>query len=202
MAVVLGELGMWAVVAALCYEGHWLIAGGVFLLYLQYHPGADFWKIHFGDARCTALKEAGSGAGMIALALLALLRMGQILPAWSPFAALAVIVWGCLRLFRGAKFSVGWRDWQLIALALIEAGIGVAVYVVVWTDALPVDIAATIAASLYATAPYGELAAWALAVWFVVSGLTKAVLVLRGYPAMPLPNPGKPHGGADFWNNP
>jgi hypothetical protein len=202
MKVLIAELGMWAVVVALCIGGHWWIAGGVFLLYLRFHPGADFWTVNFSDPRCAALKDAGHGAAMIALALLALLRVGHVLPAWSPLAALAVIVWGSLKLFNGAKFSVGWRDPKLTALALIEAGVGAAVYVLVWNPpaAAPVELLAAIAALLAVTAPYGELAVSAVAVWCVVSGITKLLLVLRGFPATPLPNPGKPHGDADFWH--
>jgi hypothetical protein len=202
MMVLLAELGMWAVVAALCIEGHWWIAGGVFLFYWRYLD-AGFWDAKEHDPRSVALAEGSHGAAMIALAVLALLRMGNMLPAWFPLAALAVIVWGIVKLFRGAKFSVGWRDPHLIALALIEAGIGAAVYWLVWQATIawvPRELLMDIAVALYTTAPYGEWALSSVAVWCVVSGLTKLVLVLRGFPALPLPPPGMPHGGAGFSN--
>jgi hypothetical protein len=139
---------------------------------------------------------------MIALAVLAYLRMGDILPAWFPLPALVVMIWGALRLFNGAKFSVGWRDPQLITGALIKTGVGVAVYVLVWNPpaSLPVEVRAYIASGLYLLSPYGEWAVSAVVVWCVVTGLTKLFLVLRGFPKGPWPDPGNPYGGAGFWN--
>jgi hypothetical protein len=160
------------------------------------------YKAHFSklDARRAALVEASHGAAMIALAVLAYLRMGRILPVWFPLAALAVVIWGALRLFNGAKFSVGWRDPKLITGALVKTGVGVAIYQLVWNPAAWVsrDLAASIAGFLYATAPYGAWATSAVVLWCVVTGLTKLLLVLRGFPAGPWVDPGMPHGTAGF----
>jgi hypothetical protein len=163
---------------------------------------AKKYKAHFSklDARSAALAEASHGAAMIALAVMAVLRLGRFLPAWFPLAALAVVIWGSLRLFKGAKFSVGWRDPELITGALVKCGIGAAIYVLVWNPpaSLPVQAFVSIAAFLDMTAPYGRWAVSAVVIWCVVTGLTKLVLVLRGFPEPMWIDPGKEHGTADF----
>ena len=168
------------------------------------------WVVHVGkkadeaDPRSSALAIASRGAAMIALALLAWLRLGPILPAWFPWVALPVMIWGALCLFNGAKFSVGWRDPKLITRALLKAGVGAALYLLVWHAnirwGVPLDLLSGVAVFLYTTAPYGEWAVSAVVVWCLVTGLTRLLLVLRGYPSFPMPNPGTPHGNAPFTN--
>src|SRR4051794_38626960 len=51
--------------------------------------------------REAALAEASHGAAMIVLPVLVLLRHGDILPSWSPLAALALMICGGFRLFNG-----------------------------------------------------------------------------------------------------
>lgn len=153
------------------------------------------WKAHRGkqlDARSVALRDASRGAAMIVLAFLALLHFGRFLPAWFHLVALAVVIWGSLRLYNGAKFSAGWRDPQHIASALVKTSVGIAVYVLADAQA-PAEF-------LSATAPYGQWAVKAVVVWCVVTGMTKLLLVLRGHPAMLPVDPGMPHGTAGFSN--
>jgi hypothetical protein len=153
------------------------------------------YQAHFSrlDARSAALEDASHGAALIVLAVLACLRFGFVLPAWFPLAAFAAVIWGGLRLYNGAKFSVGWRDPKLIVGASIKIGIGLAVSLLVWNPPplMPVEALSAIAAFLYMTAPYGDWAAAAVVIWCVVTGLTKLVLLSRGLPVMPLPAP--PH---------
>jgi hypothetical protein len=180
----------------------WTIAGLTALALF----GPAVWKRYYEahvikhDVRETALTEAAHGAAMIALALLAVLRLGRMLPAWFPLVALAVAVWGIFRLVRGAKFSVGWRDPNLIAGAMAKAGVGVAIYALVWNPPawVPLDVRAVIGVLLVISTPYGAGAMAAVAVWCAVTGLTKLVLVLRGFPAMPWIDPDMPHGAAGF----
>jgi hypothetical protein len=136
---------------------------------------------------------------MIALAVLALLR--HVLPGWFAVAAFAVIFWGALKLFNGAKFSVGWKDPKMISRALVKACAGVAIYALAWNAPVSMSaVAATFAVVFYVTAPYGEWVTAVVALWCVVTGLTKFVLLLRGPPTMPWVDPGNTYGGANFWH--
>jgi hypothetical protein len=130
-----------------------------------------------------ALTEASHGAAMIVLPVLALLRFGGDLPSWSPLPALALMIWGGLSLFNGAKFSVGWRDPKLIARAALKI-----VFALLALRAH--DYPAVVMALL---PPLG----W----WLLVTGITKLYLLLRGFP-QPVwgGDPGMPHGEAGFWN--
>jgi len=183
-----GYFGWWLlvpiVVAGLLWDGHKLFA--------KFHPP--------GGPREIALKEAAQGAAVIVLAALAFLYLGSVLPAWSPGAELATMIWGGLRFNNGKKFSVGWRDPKLIANALVMAGCGAAIHGLVAMPGawVPVGVRTAIALALYETAPYGEWAVTAVTVWLLVGGVTKLFLVLRGFPMPPFPPPGMPHGGASW----
>jgi hypothetical protein len=119
---------------------------------------------------------------MIVLPVLVLLRFARDLPSWSPWAALALMIWGGLSLFNGAKFSVGWRDPKLIARACIKIGIGLLAFRA--HDYPPVVMALLPGIG------------W----WLCVTGITKLLLVLRGLPALPKLPPETPHGNAPFTN--
>jgi hypothetical protein len=170
----------------------------------------DLWSVsknfsHPQGPREAALREAAQGATAIVLALLAVLKLGQVLPAWSPLAALAVSIWGGLRLYNGAKFSVGWRDPKLTSRALVRVGVGLAVYWVVWHGTIasvPLPVLEGIGAFLMAGWPYSNWAVVAVIVWCVVGGATKLFLVLRGFPAMPPWDdpPAAPYGTSPFTN--
>lgn len=185
--------------------------GTILLLVLLLLFGLNWWaeyKAHLNQLgpRERALAEASHGAAMIVLPVVAyVVGIGAILPPWSRLAALAVMFWGGLRLFNGAKFSVGWRDPQLIARALVKIGVGVAVYVLVWqatTAWVPRGLLAVIASYLYTTAPFGKWSVVAIVWWCLVTGTTKLILVLRGFPPPPWGEdpPGMPHGTAGFSN--
>jgi hypothetical protein len=141
--------------------------------------------------REAALQKAAHGAAMIVLPVLVLLRHGGALPSWSPFVALAVMICGGFWLFNGAKFSVGWRDPELLALAAIKIALAVWLFRAIdgrqwWIDPA-VDAVGDGLLSLLG--------------WFLlVTGLTKLFLVLRGLPSGVIVNPGMPHGAAPFAN--
>ena len=92
---------------------------------LEYAYKAD---LNANGAREAALAEASHGAAMIVLPAMAYIRIGWILPPWFALAALAVMVWGSLRLFKGAKVSVGWRDPELIAGAGLKIALAVLLF--------------------------------------------------------------------------
>jgi len=134
-----------------------------------------------------ALAEASCGAAMIVFPVLLLMRLGAILPAWSPLAALALMIWGSFSLYNGAKFSVGWRDPKLIARAALK--IALAVWLFQKIDA-PQFIDPAFDPAL-------SLVGW----WLLVTGTTKLLLVLRGFPSFtPTAVPKMPHGNAPFAN--
>jgi hypothetical protein len=113
-----------------------------------------------------------------------LLRFGGDLPSWSPWAALALMIWGGFSLNNGAKFSVGWRDPKLIARAAIKLGLGLLAF---RAHGYPSVVMALLPL---------------LGCWLCVTGVTKLMLVLRGLPAAPWDGkpPDMPHGKAGFWN--
>jgi hypothetical protein len=141
--------------------------------------------------REAALQQAAHGAAMMVLTVLVLLRHGGALPSWSAFVALALMLWGGIWLYKGAKFSVGWRDPELLVRAAIKIVLAVLLFCALdqrqwWIDPA-VDAVGDGLLSLLG--------------WFLlVTGTTKLFLVLRGLPAgMPV-NPGMPHGAAPFAN--
>jgi hypothetical protein len=135
-----------------------------------------------------ALANASHGAAMIVLALLAWSHLGRLLPAWFPLAALATVFWGSLRLCNGARLSKGFRDPELFAGACVKCGIGIAVYVLAWNPPSQFPLVGGITLALLAeTAPYGGWVVATIAVWCVVTGVTKAILLSRGLPTTPLP---------------
>jgi hypothetical protein len=149
------------------------------------------YNSHVGnlDARSAALHEASTGAAMIVFAVLIWLRLGRFLPAWCALVALAVVIWGALRLHHGAKFSVGGRDPKLIVRAAVKIALGVLLF-----RAIGARQFGDLAPLVYALLSY---VGW----WLLVTGITKLVLVLRGFPAPPwdTQNPDMPHGDAGFF---
>jgi hypothetical protein len=131
--------------------------------------------------REAALTEASHGAAMIVLPVLALLRFGGVLPSWSPWVALALMICGGFWLFNGAKFSVGWRDPKLIARASVKVVLALLAFRA--HDYPPLVMALL------------PLLGW----WLCVTGITKLYLLLRGFPPTPQVDPGMPHGKAKFW---
>lgn len=129
---------------------------------------------------------------MIVLPVLVLLLLGHYLPpswsAWSALAALAVMICGGFRLFNGAKFSVGWRDPKLLARAALKIALATLLFRALGARRFG-DIDPPFDALL-------SLVGW----WLLVTGLTKLLLVLRGFPAAPWDNqpPDAPHGNAPF----
>jgi hypothetical protein len=143
--------------------------------------------------RNAALQEAGHGAAMIVLPVLALLRFGAVLPHWSSLAALALMICGGFRLFNGAKFSVGWRDPKLIARAALKIALAVMLFRAIDTRQFgPLRLGALPPMCN----PFLSLLGW----WLLVTGLTKLLLLLRGLPVPMIGNPGTPHGNAPFTN--
>ena len=140
--------------------------------------------------REAALAEASHGAAFIVLPVLMLPRFGGVLPTWSLLAALALMIWGGLGLFKGAKFSVGWRDPKLIARAALKIALAVLLFRAI--DARQFgDVGPLFDALL-------PLLGW----WLLITGLTKLLLVLRGFPAAPWDGdpPDPQHGDAGFAN--
>jgi len=135
--------------------------------------------------REAALAEASHGAAMIVLPVLVQLRLGGVLPSWSLLAVLALVIWGILKLFNGAKFSVGWRDPKLIARAAIKTALAVLFRAI---DARQFGNLDPMINALL------SLVGW----WLLVTGLTKLLLVLRGFPQPIWVDPGTPHGKAGF----
>ena len=93
------------------------------------------------------------------------------------------MIWGGFSLYNGAKFSAGWRDPKLIARAAIKTGLAVWLFQKIGA----VDPAFALPLSFVG---------W----WLLVTGLTKLILVLRGFPAGVFVDPGMPHGTAGFSN--
>jgi hypothetical protein len=135
--------------------------------------------------REAALAEASYGAAMIALPALAYWKIGAtLLPSWFPFAVLLIAGFGALKFFRGAKYSVGWRDPVLMVRFAVKLALGLTAWSLIG-----------------AFTPIVVWAWQAVAAFLVVTGGTKLLLVLRGFPNVPLVPPGKPpYGDGDFWN--
>jgi hypothetical protein len=164
---------------------------------------------HLGP-REAALAEASHGAAMIVLPVLVLLRYGGALPSWSPLAALALMICGGFRLFNGAKFSIGWRDPKLIARAAVKIALAVLLFRAIATrqfDSALYDFAALLFRTTglqfgvigQVTAVLNallSLVGW----WMLVTGITKLVLVLRGFPPAPwdVKKPDMVHGKETF----
>lgn len=164
----------------------------------------SYQQQHFANLlgpREEALAEASRGAALIVLTVVAYLHIGRALPGWCFFVALAAVIWGIVWLNHGAKLAGFGRDPKLIAASLSKTGIGVAIYLLVWhPPSAWLPLSRIIAAFLAQTAPYGAWAVSMIVIWCLVTGLTKLVLVMRGFPATPWDNQnlGMPHGTADF----
>ena len=149
---------------------------------------------------------------MIVLPVLVLLRYGGTLPSWSPLAALALMIWGGFRLFNGAKFSIGWRDPKLIARAAVKIALAVLLFRAIGArqfDAALYDFAVLLFRTIGTRLQFGAVDPVAavlnallslLGWWLLVTGATKLILVLRGFPPAPWDGqkPDTPHGNATF----
>jgi hypothetical protein len=109
---------------------------------------------------------------MIALPVLAWVHFGAVLPPWYPLAMFVAVILGGFLLNNGAKLCTGWRDPKLIARAFIKIVLAVLVLRV-----SPAARAFDLVNVLF----------WLLAWWLLVTGITKAFLVLRGIPPLPPP---------------
>lgn len=150
------------------------------------------YNSHFAKLgpREAVLQEAAHGAAMIVLPGLVLFRYGAALPSWFALAALAVMICGGFRFFNGAKFSVGWRDPKLIARAALKIALAVLLF------------RATGARQFGNPGPVVDALLSLLGWWLLVTGMTKLILVLRGFPEAPWDGqqPDTPHGKAPFAN--
>jgi hypothetical protein len=161
-----------------------LVVGLPFSLFEGYNE--HFSKL---GPREAALAEASYGAALIVLPVLVWMRFGGILPSWFPLAMLALMILGGFWLFNGAKFSVGWRDPKLIARACIKIGLAVLLF-----HAIGARQFGNLDLILHELL---SLLGW----WLLVTGITKLLLVLRGFPAVVWVDPGTPHGNAPFTNS-
>jgi hypothetical protein len=130
-----------------------------------------------------ALAEASYGAAMIVFPVLLLMRYGAILPAWSPLAALALMIWGGFSLYNGVKFSVGWRDPKLIVRAALKIALAVWLFHAIGARQFDPVLNAPL-----------SFVGW----WLLVTGTTKLLLVLRGFPSFTTEVPQWSHGKAPF----
>lgn len=150
------------------------------------------YNSHFAKLgpREAALAEASHGAAMIVLPGLALFRHGAGLPSLLTLALIGVMICGGFRFFNGAKFSVGWRDPKLMARAALRITLAVWLF-----HALDVRQFGNIPPMFN---PLLSLLGW----WLIVIGITKLILILRGFPAAPWDGqkPQTPHGNAPFTN--
>src|SRR5262249_41094298 len=101
----------------------WLLIGG-FVAYFLWLVPLDV-KDHLGKQgpREAALSEASYGAAMMALPVL-YREIGMALSGWFMVAMIALMIFGALKFFRGAKYSVGWRDPVLMARFAAKIGLG------------------------------------------------------------------------------
>src|SRR6516225_3978839 len=122
---------VWVFLAWLCLDyltgdsikAMWLLIGGI-VCYFLFLVVLDIKTLHKQQGpRETALAEASYGAAMIVLPVVAYWDIGRALPPWFPFAVLALMVAGALKFFRGAKYSVGWRDPVLMARFAAKIGL-------------------------------------------------------------------------------
>lgn len=150
--------------------------------------------------REAALAEASHGAAMIVLPVLVLLRFGDVLPSWSPLAALALMICGGFRLFNGAKFSIGWRDPKLIGRAALKIALAVLLFRAISAGQFDAALDDFDALLFRATGVRLNALLSLVGWWLLVTGATKLVLVLRGFPPAPWngQKPEMPHGSAPF----